>query len=219
MIDPTESSPAVTVAGPRYGEPNYYSYLSSPKDRNPSVYYRVYTQDGAIPTVNPVYSDDPYLGRISARCVAPPHTASSLRRCLSNVQNISTGIQTNLFIATSSEAPMNDSDRVSILAHTGPGHTANEPVALVISSLPTNPLLSHALFQLMSIPAHSGSGYRANKPMVSSSFARMFSSDPRIGRSAEQGPTPFEVQYCELYWRCPRLLIALISCSSVLPSL
>ena len=211
MIDPTESSPMDTVADPRYGELNCYSYLSSLKDQNPSVYYRVYTQDGAIPTVNPVYSDDPYLGRILAKCVAPPPEASSIRRCLSNVENISTDIQTNLFIATSSKSPMNDTDRVSILEHTGPGYTANEPVALVISSLPTNPLSLDALFQLM--------GNTANKSMINSSFARMFSSDPPLQPMAEQSPTPFKVQYCKLYQRCPRLLIALISCSSVLPSL
>jgi hypothetical protein len=178
VIDPTESPLADTVsvtessveiarlAGPRYGEFKYYLYLSSLKYQNPSVYYRVYAEDGAIETVNPVYSDDPYLGRILARRVAPPHTASSLRRCLSNVENIGTDIQTSLFIATSSESPMDNSDRMSILAHTGPGYTANEPVALVISSLPARELLSSLM---------------------------------QIDRRAEQGPIPFEIQYCELY--------------------
>jgi hypothetical protein len=197
VIDPTEPSLTDTVcvtessveiaglAGPRYGELECYPYLSSLKDQNPSVYYRVYAKDGAITTVNPVYSDDPYLGRILARRVAPPHTASSLGHCLSNVEKIGTDIQTSLFIATSSESPMDDSDRMSILAHTGPGYTAKEPVALVISSL----------------------------------TARKLSSRPQIDRRAEQGPMPFEIQYCELYQRCSRLLIALISCPSVLPSL
>jgi hypothetical protein len=174
VIDPTESTDMVSdtespveiarLAGPRYGEFEYYPYLSSLKDQNPSVYYRVYAKHGAIITVNPVYSDDPYLGRILARRVAPPHTASSLRRCLSNVENIGTDIQTSLFVATSSESPMDDSDQMSILGHTGPGYTANEPVALVISSLP----------------------------------ARKLSSRWQINRRAEQGPMPFEIQYCEL---------------------
>jgi hypothetical protein len=146
VIDPAESTlkdtASVTgssveiarLAGPRYGELEYYPYLISLKNRNPSVYYRVYAKDGAIPTVNPVYSDDSYLGRILARCVAPPHTASSLRRCLSTVENIGVNHHTSLFIATSSESPMDDSGRISVLVHSGLGYTPNEPVALVVNS-------------------------------------------------------------------------------------
>jgi len=95
------------------------------------VYYRIYAEDGAIPSVNPVYSDDPYLGRIPARLVTPPHTALNLRRCLSDIENIGDKITTRLFISASSQNPMDDTGRVSIHAYPGPGHMPNEPVALV----------------------------------------------------------------------------------------
>ena len=81
--------------------------------------------------MNPVYSDDPYLGSIPAILVTPPHTAASLKRCLSNVEKIDDKIPTTLFIATSSQNPMGDNGHLSILSDPGPGCTPNEPMALV----------------------------------------------------------------------------------------
>jgi len=110
------SAEIASPAGPRY------------------VYYRVFAEDGAIPSANPVYSDDPYLGRILAKLVAPPHTAMTLKYCLSNFENIDNTTPTKLFIAPSSQTPMDDAGSVSILVHPGPGCTPNEPIALVIAS-------------------------------------------------------------------------------------
>jgi hypothetical protein len=96
------------------------------------VYYRVYAEDGAVESVNPVHSDDPYLGHISAELVTPPLTVISLKRCLSGVENIGgeTAI-TSLFVSASSQTPMDDGDRMSILEDRGPGYTPNDPIALV----------------------------------------------------------------------------------------
>ncbi|KIM71222.1 hypothetical protein PILCRDRAFT_830490 [Piloderma croceum F 1598] len=152
------------------------------------IYYRIYAEDGVILTMNPVYSDDPYLGRILARHVAPPHTVGSLRRCLSSAENIdarvntTTFIYTSLFITTSSESPMDDSDRMSILAHSGPGHTANEPVALVCG-----------LFCPSSVP----------RPALSQD------GKPFLELMAERGPRPFETQY--LYYQVYKNSIAVKS--------
>src|ERR1700735_5629733 len=99
-----------------------------------SVYYRTYAEDGAIPSANSVYSDDPYLGRIPAKLVTPPHTAINLRPCLSDVENIDDTVTTTLFISASSQNPMDDTGRVSIQAYPGRGCTPNEPVALVAMS-------------------------------------------------------------------------------------
>ena len=107
------------------------TYTTSPQMTIFSVYYRVYAEDGAIPTFRPVYSDDPYLGRIKATMVALPHTARSLRRCLSSIEHIDPNAPTRLFIAASSQTPMQDAGRVSILANPGPGCTPNEPMVLV----------------------------------------------------------------------------------------
>jgi len=126
VFDQVESAPTDTVnikrtpaditrpIGPRY------------------IYYRVYAEDGAIPSANHVYSDDPYLGRILAELVSPPHTAISLKHCLFSVENIDDKATASLFVAASSQTPMDDAGRLSILAYPGPGCTPNEPMAFVV---------------------------------------------------------------------------------------
>lgn len=81
--------------------------------------------------MNPVYSDDPYVGRIMAMLVTPPHTVISLKRCLSNVEGIDNETPTSLFVSASSRKMMDDTGSVSILSNPGPGCTPNEPLALV----------------------------------------------------------------------------------------
>ena len=86
-----------------------------------------------MPSANHVYSDDLYLGRISAELVSPPHIAISLKNCILSVENIDSKTTASLFIAASSQTPMDDGGRVSILAYPGPGCTPNEPMALVVN--------------------------------------------------------------------------------------
>ncbi|KIM78070.1 hypothetical protein PILCRDRAFT_602777 [Piloderma croceum F 1598] len=96
------------------------------------IYYRVYAENGAIPSANSVYIDDPYLGRISAELVTPPLTAVNLKRCISGMEGIDEKTASKLFISASSQAPMHDDCRVSIFAYPGPGCEPNEPMALVV---------------------------------------------------------------------------------------
>ncbi|KIM75612.1 hypothetical protein PILCRDRAFT_827049 [Piloderma croceum F 1598] len=95
------------------------------------IFYRVYAEDGAIPSVNSVYTDDPYLGRISAEIVAPPHIAKNIKLCLSGVEGIGDNTATNLFISVSSPTPMADDHCVPISEYPGPGCLPNKPMALV----------------------------------------------------------------------------------------
>jgi len=95
------------------------------------IYYRLYTEDESIPSANPIYSNDPSLGRISANVVTPPHTAINLKRCLLAVENIHASISTSLFITASTQEPLDDKAKVLILQFPGPGCTPNEPMALV----------------------------------------------------------------------------------------
>jgi hypothetical protein len=95
------------------------------------VYYRLYTEDESIPSANPIYSNDPSLGRISANVVTPPHTAINLKRCLLAVENVDASISTSLFITASTQEPLDDEVKVSIVNFPGPGCTPNEPMALV----------------------------------------------------------------------------------------
>ena len=132
-----------------------------------SVHYRLYAEDGPIESANPVYTDDPYLGRIVPKLVAPPHTALTLKHCLLSVENINNATNAKLFITTSSQAPMDDADSLSILAQPGPGSTPTEPLALVAK---------------FSDVARSPSD--ADKP-------------EGVFILPQEGSTPFEAQYCQ----------------------
>ena len=53
-----------------------------------SVYYRLYSEDGSIPSKTPAAPGDPFLGRIKARLVPPPHTVKAVKRCIAKMENI-----------------------------------------------------------------------------------------------------------------------------------
>ena len=95
------------------------------------VYYRIYAEDGAIPSKTPVASGDPFLGRIKARSVAPPHIVQNVKRSIVKVENIKDGTITSLFLTPHSQSPIGDAEKVTILNRTGPGSTPQEPLALV----------------------------------------------------------------------------------------
>ena len=96
------------------------------------VYYRIYTEDGAIPSKTPATSRDPFLGRIKARSVPPPRIAGSVKCTIATLENIKDGEGTSLFLTPFSESPMSDADKVIILDGTGPGSAPQEPLALVV---------------------------------------------------------------------------------------
>lgn len=96
------------------------------------VYYRVYTEEGAIPSKTLATSDDPFLGRIKATSVPPPPTVASLKSCIAAFEDINHSTQTSLFLNPTSKSPMNDVSKVKILSPTGPGFLAQEPLALVV---------------------------------------------------------------------------------------
>lgn len=131
------------------------------------MYYRVYTEDGAIPSKRPLNPNDACLGRITARSVAPPHTTASLKRRLCSIENIGDDTYTNLFASTSSKSPMDDKGRVTLLSKTGPGLTQQEPMALVTKlSLSGRDLLDSVHDMLFCRPSPPESRYR--KPVPSS---------------------------------------------------
>jgi hypothetical protein len=95
------------------------------------VYYRIYTEDGAIPSKIPVTPGDPYLGRIMAKFVPPPRNAKAVKRSIAKVENIKDRESSSIFLTPYSKSPMNDADRFTIINNTGPGYSAYAPVALV----------------------------------------------------------------------------------------
>jgi hypothetical protein len=104
------------------------------------VYYQVYKKRGAVPSKQPADPSDSYVGRISVDSVPPPHTAKSIIRCISKVEEIENSMQSQLFINISSESPI-DEGYISILTSDRPGSTPEDPLAFVEPYPPfTNPM-------------------------------------------------------------------------------
>ena len=102
------------------------------------VYYRIYALDGAIPSKTPATPSDPFLGRIKARSVPPPHrdTAQAVKFSIAKVENIEDRANARLFLTPYSQLPMGDADKVTALNRTtGPGSTPQEPLAFVANIL------------------------------------------------------------------------------------
>ena len=97
------------------------------------VFYRIYAEDGAIPSKAPVIPGDPFLGRIKVRSVPPPHTAKTVKYSIATVENIKDSESISLFLTPYSQSPMDDANDDIILNRTGtgPGSTPQEPLALV----------------------------------------------------------------------------------------
>ena len=97
------------------------------------VYYRLYTKDGAIESYNHIYSNDRFMGRILTKAVAPPHTVSSLKRYLCEIEGFPGAENSDLYVTLLSQcAVMLDSTRISLLGPSGIGSSMDDPVALVI---------------------------------------------------------------------------------------
>ncbi|KAJ7737294.1 hypothetical protein B0H16DRAFT_1425229 [Mycena metata] len=98
------------------------------------IYYRVYAPDGAIPSKSAFDSSNPFVGRIAARSVPPPHNVTSLKGCFVKTENFNdpTGLRTVLYLNPAAQAPMQNSARVAILgAGSTPGSTPETVFALV----------------------------------------------------------------------------------------
>ena len=95
------------------------------------VYYCVYKRNGAILSKQPVNSDDPSVGRINVDYIPPPHTAKSIMRCISKIEEVGDFGISQLFTSISVESPVGDG-HVSILTDDRPGSTPEKPMAIVI---------------------------------------------------------------------------------------
>ena len=110
-----------------------HSFWTNSTECRRLVYYRPYTKDGAIKSLNPIYSNDPFISRILPIFITPPHTALSLKKHLCKIEGLA-GLGSNaiLFEALSSEAAIPDSTRLKLRGHLGSGVSFREPMALVV---------------------------------------------------------------------------------------
>jgi len=126
--------------------PDELSIRSEPVEvptRRPKVflYYKVFRPDGVIPCKEPVNPRNPYLARIEAVHITPPQTVASLIRCIVKKEEREFGsvplksdpLNTELFEAPSSLAPMKQEQHLAIMNGSGPGSDPRKPLALVIT--------------------------------------------------------------------------------------
>ena len=122
----------VTVC-PAYLLQCLHSCWTNPTELRQLVYYRLYTKDSAIESLNPIYSNDPFISRSLPTSVTPPCTALSLKKHLCRIEGVA-GLKSNalLFEALSSDAAIPDSTRLKLCGHLELGMSSCEPMALVV---------------------------------------------------------------------------------------
>jgi hypothetical protein len=94
------------------------------------VYYLLYADEYEMPSKVAIYPGMPSLGRIPADSIAPPHSPTSIKRCISRVERTPAIAHADLFMDISSDTPLKNG-HISILPTDGPGLSPNEPMAIV----------------------------------------------------------------------------------------
>jgi len=96
------------------------------------VYYRIFFDDGVVPTLHPATRDDPFLGCVLSTSIAPPHNVDSLKRGLMTLEDINRRKSISLFLTRNSRSPMDDTRKIDILKRTGAGSTPEKALAVVV---------------------------------------------------------------------------------------
>ena len=92
------------------------------------VYYLLYANNYEIPSNVAFDPEQPSLGRIRVDYVAPPHSPTSIKRCISRAEGNPTLVHADLYANTSSDTPLLEG-YISILRD--PCLSPNEPMAIV----------------------------------------------------------------------------------------
>ena len=95
-----------------------------------TVYYRLYADDYEVPSKVAVDPMKPSLGRIRTDSVAPPHSLTSIKRCISKVERTPAFAHADIFASISCDTPLEEG-QISILFTDGLGMSPNEPMAIV----------------------------------------------------------------------------------------
>ncbi|KAJ7089536.1 hypothetical protein C8R44DRAFT_892231 [Mycena epipterygia] len=100
------------------------------------IYYRVYTPERAIRSLDAFHPKDSFLGRIDVTRIPPPHTVATLSQCLANAEKLSyQHVYPLIFLTAASQYSMPGTQKISILGR-GPGSVPEEALALVLLANP-----------------------------------------------------------------------------------
>jgi hypothetical protein len=100
-------------------------FLSAPSDFRLTVYYRIYTEDSAIPLRKPIEGDQ-LIARINKMFVPPPQTLVHLQKSILRAENIHRHAA-DLFPNLLSGSPLDENKHISTVTA-----SLEEPIALVI---------------------------------------------------------------------------------------
>jgi hypothetical protein len=103
------------------------------------VYYLLYDDDYETPSKVAFDPEEPSLGRIRADSISPPHSPTSIKRCISRVERNPALAHADLFADTSCITPLKGG-QISFLRADGPGLSWNEPMAIVQVKKSPDPL-------------------------------------------------------------------------------
>ena len=92
------------------------------------VYYLLYADDYEVPSKVAIDPELPSLGRIRVDFVAPPFGPTSIKRCVSRVDENSEFAFADFFADTSCDTPLKE---VHISIRRSPGLSPNEPMTIV----------------------------------------------------------------------------------------
>ena len=92
------------------------------------MYYKVYTEDGAILTEQPINSQNPSLGRINVDALT--HTTASIKRYIALAEQFGCHISGQLYASASSKSPMSETC-VSLTTNNFPGSNLKDPMVYV----------------------------------------------------------------------------------------
>ncbi|KAJ7106434.1 hypothetical protein C8R43DRAFT_963401 [Mycena crocata] len=98
------------------------------------IYYRLYAPDGSIPSKSPADPQKPFIGRIPAISIPPPHNVTSLKRFIVDAEGLSDpdGTRTALYLSPGAFTAMDPTTRVPLLGTSPfPGSTPETAYALV----------------------------------------------------------------------------------------
>ena len=115
------------------------------------VYYRVYKDSLAVRSMRPADINDPLVGRLNIDSIPPPHTATSIKRCISQLEGLDNWEEWQLFINILSESPMGN-EHISLLTSDHPGSTPDDSIAIVLDSIHVAPVAVPALSQVPPVP-------------------------------------------------------------------
>lgn len=94
------------------------------------MHYLLYADDYEMSSKVAFDPDRPSLGRIRVDSIAPPHSPSSIKRCISRVERAPALIRANMFADMLGDTPLKE-DHISFQRTDGPGLSPYEPMAIV----------------------------------------------------------------------------------------